>query len=243
MAELTAQEQALFQPITLDQLTTATKDGTGVLDVLLRAARVQLDEQYTKDRIKGAEYAQVYLGAFQTILQNATTFLLQRQQSNQEALLRKTQVDLASAQVLIANAELTLANAKIEQAALEKQILEQQVCKLKLEVDILGLTKTKTDAEVLLLQQRVLTEKAQISALGVDDHSVVGRQKLLYQAQTDGFKRDAEQKVAKQMLDTWSLRRTTDDTGTQANTDNKLTDSMIGRAVGKMLEGVGIASS
>ena len=40
------------------------------------------------------------------------------------------------------------------------------------------------------------------------------------------------------MADTWNVRRTTDD-GTVADTTNMLNDATIGRAINKMLSGVG----
>ena len=89
-----------------------------------------------------------------------------------------------------------------------------------------------------MLTQKLATEKAQTVALGVDADSVLGRQKALYLAQTTGFTRDAEQKVAKVMVDTWNVRRTTDE-GTVADGTNMLSDAIVGRAVNKMLAGVG----
>ena len=74
--------------------------------------------------------------------------------------------------------------------------------------------------------------------MGVDENSVVGRQKLLYKAQTDGFSRDAEQKAAKLLVDSWSTRRATDE-GTVADATNMLNDATVGRSVKKLLAGVG----
>ena len=67
---------------------------------------------------------------------------------------------------------------------------------------------------------------------------MVGKQKALYTAQTTGFTRDAEQKAAKLMVDSWNVRRTTDD-GTVADGVNNLNDAAVGRAVIKLLNGVG----
>jgi hypothetical protein len=83
-----------------------------------------------------------------------------------------------------------------------------------------------------------VTEQAQVTALGVDENSVIGKQKALYTAQTNGFARDAEQKAAKLMSDTWAVRRTTDE-ATVADATNVLHDVAIGRAINKMLAGVG----
>jgi len=40
-------------------------------------------------------------------------------------------------------------------------------------------------------------------------------------------------------VDTWNVRRTTDETGTSANAANKLTDTDIGAVITKLLTGVG----
>ena len=117
-------------------------------------------------------------------------------------------------------------------------VLDATVCKLKAEFDVLMQQVTKTSTETGLLTQKIATEKAQITEAGVDPDSVVGRQKKLYEAQTNGFARDAEQKAAKLLVDTWNVRRTTDE-GTQADDTNKLKDSYVGAAVSKLLSGVG----
>lgn len=71
---------------------------------------------------------------------------------------------------------------------------------------------SKTDAEVNLLIQKRETELAQVSDVVSSGTvaGVIGKQKALFQKQTDGFDRDAEQKLAKIMVDTWSVRQTTD---------------------------------
>ena len=124
-------------------------------------------------------------------------------------------------------------------AVLEGTVLVAQECKLRAEFDNLMANLLKTGQETALLTQKVVTERAQTSAVGVDPDSVIGKQKNLYQAQTDGFARDAENKAAKLMADTWGIRRTTDETGTDADSTNKLSDFHVGRAIEKLLTGVG----
>ena len=89
-----------------------------------------------------------------------------------------------------------------------------------------------------MLAWKTTTEKAQTTALGVDADSVIGKQKALYGAQTSGFTRDAEQKAADLMTKTWMARRTTDE-ATVADGVNMLNDAAVGRAVNKLLSGVG----
>lgn len=202
--------------ITLADLTTTTLEGTGVFDVLMRANKAHLENEFTKGRIKGPEYATVYLGSLQAVLSASLQFLLQRDKVNQEVKLL----------------EQNTANAVIEGT-----VLTATECKLKAEFDVLMLTKDKTAQETNLLLQKVVTERAQVTSLGVDADSVVGKQKALYSAQTAGFTRDAEQKAAKVMVDSWNVRRTTNE-DTMADPAN-LGDAAVARAVNKLLGGVG----
>ena len=110
---------------------------------------------------------------------------------------------------------------------------------LKAQYDLTMVQKLQTTAQTSLVQQKIATEKAQTVETGIDENSVIGRQKALYLAQTEGFKRDAEQKAAKMLIDTWNVRRTTDES-TVADEVNKLSDATIGRAVTKVLDGVGM---
>lgn len=204
-------------PIDNASLTEAKLDGLGTFDVLMRATKAHLDAEYDQGRIRGAEYAQVYLGALQSTMATATQFLLQQQKTGAEVALLEQQ----------------RLNAEAEYA-----VLVAQECKLRAEYDVIILSKARTTAETSLLTQKIATEKAQTIGAGVDTDSVIGKQKNLYQAQTDGFARDAEQKAAKLLVDTWNVRRTTDE-GTVADTTNMLNDATIGRAVTKVLTGVG----
>ncbi len=202
--------------IPLSSLTEAKLTGAGVFDVLMKASRAHLDEEFARNRIRGPEYAQVYLGSLTEVLQASVQFLLQKDK---------------------ADAEVRLINQQILNAEVENRVLEAQVCKLKAEYDLLLEQRLKTTEETGLLAQKKITERAQTVAAGVDDDSVIGKQRRLYQAQTDGFTRDAEQKAAKALIDTWNVRRTTDE-ATVADGTNMLDDATIGRAVSKLLAGV-----
>lgn len=100
----------------------------------------------------------------------------------------------------------------------------------------------KTAEELLLITQKTRTEAAQILDT-VDGNSVVGvigKQKTLYQAQTDGFARDAEQKLSKIMADVYAVQRGTDEslippTGAE-NAD-------ISLVLQKAAEGIGVTTS
>ena len=218
-------------PLTVNDLTQASLEGTGVFDVLMRANKAHLEAEFSKNRIKGPEYSTVYLGALESVMQTALQFLLNKDKAALEAQLIQAQIEKV-------NAEIELVIQQTANAAIEAEVLRAQKCKLDAEFDVLLQSKLKTAAEVTLLGQKTQTEKAQTVAMGVDADSVIGRQKDLYQAQTTGFARDGEQKAAKLMIDSWNVRRTTDE-GTVADGTNMLYDVAVGRAVNKLLTGVG----
>ncbi len=291
----------LPNPLTIDDLSLATLEGTGVFDVLMRANKVHLESEFAKGRIKGPEYSSVYLGSLESVLQNSVAFLLGKDKAYMEARLIEQQIINAAAQlevirveklkveaevlkinaeVILTGAQIRLVEKQIEAADNEKakiaaetallvdkllseakqrelidtqiakllvdiQMTTQQIqteiaqkCKLEAEYDNLMMQKMRIAAETVLIGHKSSTEKAQVTGSGVDEDSVIGRQKALYKNQTDGYLRDAEQKAANILVDTWKVRRTTDDE-TEADANNALYDPTIKRVVDKLLGGVG----
>ena len=91
------------------------------------------------------------------------------------------------------------------------------------DIGFAGAFLSKIDAENAVLVQKRVTELAQTdvffddgtdtysnAATGVTVAGIIGKQKSLYGAQTDGFARDAEQKLAKIVADAYSVRQSTD---------------------------------
>lgn len=96
-----------------------------------------------------------------------------------------------------------------------------------------------TAKQTELYERKRLTELAQLDGTGILTGSVLHTQKLLLEAQTLGLEKDAKQKVAKLMLDTWATRSTINDAA-DPNTTNKLRDSEIGLVVTNLCGSVGI---
>lgn len=223
--------------IELVDLTEATLSGDGAFDVLMRASKAHLEAEFASNRIRGAEYANVYLGSMTQVLQAAVQFLLQKDKAAYEAALVEAQVRNMEAQILLTGAQVELTKQQLLNAITENEIMLKQQCKLAAEYDLLMEQKLKTAQETALLAQKTATEKAQTIEAGVDDGSVVGKQKKLYEAQTEGFTRNAEQSAAKILADTWTVRRTTDE-GTVADSVNQLNDATVGRAITQLLAGI-----
>lgn len=224
--------------VTTATLTDASIEGNGVFDVLMKATKAHLESEFQKNRIKGTEYAEVYLGALTQVMQTALQFVLTQQKVDLEAQLLQKQIQKADAEILQVQKQTALLEQQRLNAITENTVLVAQECKLRAEYDLTMANITRTNEEVALLTQKTATERAQVTAMGVDADSIVGRQKGLYLAQADGFKRDAEQKATKIMVDSWNVRRTTDE-ATVADSTNMLNDAAVGRAVTKLLTGVG----
>lgn len=91
--------------VTIAQVTTTVTSGDGVFDVLMRAVDAHLDKQYTSGRIKGADYATVYLGALQMVLQQAIAFTMQKQQVTREDSIATETIAASQANTLIKQQE------------------------------------------------------------------------------------------------------------------------------------------
>ena len=182
----------VIEPITNEDLTTKVVDGTGIFDELMTAANAHLSAQWDMERITGTQYAEVYLGQLTAVLQQAVTFLIEKDKTYLNNLLVQAQIDLANKQIELADKELEKADKEIE--LLDKQIQLQELNKE-------------------LIAQKVKTEKAQIADTvdGVPVTGIIGAQIALYKQQRDGFLRDAEQKALKIVADTWITRKTVDD--------------------------------
>jgi len=110
----------------------------------------------------------------------------------------------------------------------------------RLASDILLATE-KTESETRLLDQKAITELGQTADNLPVDHpgmnitteikGIISRQRGLFQKQTDGFDRDAEQKLSKILVDTWSVRQTTDgEVSSTAGVSNEEVSRVLAKA-------------
>lgn len=223
--------------ITVADLTTEMVTGTGIFDKMMKAAKAHLNEEFEKGRIRGPEYATVYLGLLDKVMSGALQFLLSKDKVDQEILLIQKQIEKIEVEIEVDEAEKDKIAAEIEKLEKEALLVIAQECLARAQFDVAMATIPKVENEALLLAQKKVTEQAQVSSVGVDTMSVIGRQNNLYTKQAAGFDRDAEQKAAKLLSDAWAVQRTTDNELNPAGTG--LTNSYILRAIEKMLAGAG----
>lgn len=326
---------ALKQP-DVSRLTTASVDGTGVFDILMRSAKQHLLEEYNADRVTGDEYTKLYLGTMTAVMQTAVQYILNVQQEEkiqaEIALVRqqtvtelaKTDDDIpvglgfngdTNVEGLVALekeklrqngllVDAQIAQAQTSEALIGQQIvtelartcddftqaavaghgfnasnvlqglleLEKAAAEQKLVTELantsdtkpadLGLMtgttviaglvdvqKKKAEAENALLAQKTNTELAQTSDMvkvgapylntSTTVAGVLAKQVALYAAQTDGFSRDAEQKVLKMLMDAWAVSATQNDATPSAK--NGLDDPSLLAVMNKVRAGIGVA--
>ena len=120
---------------------------------------------------------------------------------------------------------------------IDKMSAEQSLLTQKATVEInhgallIGQT-SKTAAETLLLGQKKSTEDAQTVGTSATVAGVVGAQIALYDKQKDGFARDAEQKLSKIAMDSWSVDITNGNTTSSPMTVARLENIISKAAVG-----------
>lgn len=73
-------------------------EGTGVFDIIMKAANENIKIQNQASRITGAEYAEVYLGTMQTAISESMRFLLNKDQSTKDLEVKQANIDLLNRQ-------------------------------------------------------------------------------------------------------------------------------------------------
>lgn len=253
MAEIITPPDVTSDPLNITDLTLKTLDGTGVLDQMLATMRVHLGEQFEKERIQGTEYAEVYLGAFQSTLAAAIQFLLARRKLGLDLKLQEAQISLTTAQEEQIRAEmqkipyeiqalqkqLELAEKQIAQADKQLELTEAQIQVQLKQLDLMAEQLEQAKAQTAYYEQRTITEKAQTQAGVAATGSVIGTQVALMNKQADGYDRNAEQQAAQIWANTWNVRRQTDE-DTIADSTNHLADADLGKVMLKLAQGINV---
>ena len=195
------------------QVTDGTLTGNGIFDTWMRALGAHLKREYAEQRITGDEYAKAYIALMNNLLNAAVGFLTQ-------------------------DAQLAMAKEKL---AYELQLLDAQVNLANKELAIKDKDLALKEKQVALAEAQLKAAEAQYKDTvdGQPIGGVLGKQMKVYDAQAKGFKDNALQAATKIMVDTWNIRRQTDE-GLQTTDDSKLYDGNIGNAIAEMFGSVSI---
>lgn len=112
-------------------VTNGVADGTGVFDKLMNTVNSYLDDQYTRGRLKGTDYANVLLGSIQSVVAQSMQYLLQEQ-------LTEAQVDDVRKGIELKEKQLEIAEIDRLTKLYEKDsILPEQLAKLSAETTLI----------------------------------------------------------------------------------------------------------
>ena len=163
MSTTTTTTTTTVPDIELEDLTTVALDGTGVFDELMKTVKLHVHDEWAEGRIKGADYATLYLGSIQAVLSQSVEFLLRR--------------DLVAAQIKIAFAdhelkktenELKKTENDLRKEELEIRIAEKEFKRYELE-QILPLKKAKLNAELQTQYVIRVGKDKEVAAQGLDN--------------------------------------------------------------------------
>ena len=160
--------------ITKEDVTGIEINAAGTFDHLANAMRAQVNEEYTKERIRQVDYATVLTATLSTTMQQAITFELNKG-------INARQEELLAAQIAQTNAETDgvlkqneLIDCQIEKCKAEVILLNKEAEKSDLEIINLGIQneistrqRDRLDEEIALLKEQILNtieERAQIIA-------------------------------------------------------------------------------
>ena len=240
---------------TIADLLTGGNVVNGVFNEMMDAVNADIETQWDKGRINGVDFATVYLGALQTTLQQAVQYVLSEDKANADAAL--------------AAAEATLIGYKSEtENAQTADKMIDGVTDVTGMVNAVKTTETskqdKLSADETLVKTKAVSEQAQYKDTVVDidgtspvvvytpgdpasGKGLIGKQQVLYNKQTDGFDRDAEQKLLKIAADIHSVLISANTGVDEAPLEFKdytgtpNTTSGIGEIIVKAKTGVGIS--
>ena len=178
-------------------------------------------------------------GSFDVLMQTMTLHLMREYTAG-----RITGDVYAKAYIEVLNATLAQATQFVvsqAQVAANDELLAAQIRQIDSNILTNEAQVRQIDGQIELLGYQGISEQAKYldSVDGLPIAGTIGKQKEIYAAQTKGFKDSALQSAAKTMIDTWSVRRTTDES-TLTSPESKLYDGNIGNAIQEMFTSLNI---
>lgn len=172
--------------ITKENLTVGanTLNGTGTFDHLMVAVKAHLAEEFSSQRIRGTDYANVYLGSLNVIMQQAVQFELTRQSSGLQAQLVEAQIRRTDAEIIGIGKQNQLIDKQILKMDQEILVMEKEV--IMADAKILNLQHQNTlilaqiekmEKEVLLVDEQILSMQVERLKMNAEI-SLMGKQEL-----------------------------------------------------------------
>ena len=134
MADITI-DQVVAKDLHLEDLTTIDLQGSGVWDKMQRNMRVQLNDQFEKNRITGPTYGQVYAATYESTLQAAITLLLAKERQALEIKQLELQNQLTQAQIDQIHDQMQKTPYEIEQIKAQTENIKTETAQTQYNID------------------------------------------------------------------------------------------------------------
>lgn len=200
--------------LAITDLTEGVVGGEGTFDKIMTSHMAHLRDQYDKGYISQAEFSAVYIQLTSLAMQSGMDFLFRARESVWSLKLAKAQAEKADIEAVIARVQLDTAKYQLAAAAVQQELLKAQTALVTMQ---LATEDAKYDLALLqqdMVKEQTESQRAQTLDTRTDGAAVkgsVGKQKELYSEQISSYKKDAQQKFLRSMLDTWITQKSIDE--------------------------------
>lgn len=165
--------------ITIADLTEGTPSGAGAFDTLMAAVKGHLEQEYTSTRITGREYADVYLGSMQSVLQMSVQFALENQRAARQAELLASQTLKTDEETLLVIKERGKVVEETANIVTARDNMIRERSKIDAEIDILHAQENNLKAEGVLTNQRTKNMAAENESIHLQQNKISAEVKLV----------------------------------------------------------------
>lgn len=120
----------------IDDVTEVCIDGSGSFDKFMAAMDIHLEREYEKGRLTGTQYAEVYASTIQSVLGQAVSFSLQKEQSRWSAVTAQMQARIAEIQATEALINLERAKLGTAKEGFEMNLTAAQYAQTKMGIAV-----------------------------------------------------------------------------------------------------------
>lgn len=166
----------LYDPveqISIDDLTTATVDGTAAFDQLMKSVKLHIDEQFDKHRINGDQFAKMYIELTTAAMSTASQIVLGRDTARWQAVLiqsqaRRAEIEAVQAAVSLETAKaqhalvlMNVVNADAEWRRIRTstELTEEQIASVISARALEASQKLMVEAQTVLVNEQVTSEE------------------------------------------------------------------------------------
>lgn len=134
----------------IDELTEGKLDGKGVFDKLMKTFELHLEREYNKQRIRGTDYANAYIGLINNALNQVSNYALEKSKLPLELQLLEAQIHKTATDTIVATKQGGLIDAQIH-----KEMAQTEMLHLEMEY--------KFPKELALIDEQIANMKAEIA--------------------------------------------------------------------------------